>query len=162
MRPPEIEAYSGTGLVRKSGFGEESGRPVRLMLLFLGWLNVALGVIGAFLPLVPTTIFLLIALWCFTRSSPRVAMWLYSHERLGLALRRWHEERIVPIEAKVAAFVSISASLLFVHGFYPDMIVGKWVATAVCVAVLSFLLSRPHATRSTVTAVAATAVDRPV
>lgn len=152
---PDVSEHYGT----RPGARCRVGRPVRFLLLCLGWLSVACGIVGAFLPLMPTTIFLLIALWCFVRSSPRLAAWLYGHARLGPVLHRWHVERIVPLEAKVAVVMSMSASLLILHGFVADMVVVKWGATAVCLTVLIFLLSRPHASRSDITETTGAAVD---
>lgn len=128
----------------KAETGRKFRGPARMALIGFGWFNVMLGLAGAFLPLMPTTVFLLIALWCFMRSSPRFAAWLYDHQMLGLTLRRWQEERIVPLKAKFAAFLSISASLAMVHGFYPDMGIARWLVTGICVAVLIFLVTRPH------------------
>jgi len=74
-------------------------------LLALGWLSVALGVIGIFLPLLPTTPFLLLAAACFARSSPRVYHWLVSHPRLGPWIQQYLDGDGMPLRAKVWAIV---------------------------------------------------------
>lgn len=63
---------------------EQSRSPViRTLLLAIGWLSVSLGIIGIFLPVLPTTPFLLLAAACFARSSRRFYLWLVEHPRLG-------------------------------------------------------------------------------
>lgn len=126
------------------------------LLLALGWLNVAIAIVGALVPLVPTTIFLLIAIWCFARSSPRFADWLYGHRTCGHALRRWRDARIVPLRAKVLATLSMATSLALAHAFCPELAVANWTATGLCIAVACYLWSRPHesdAGRPAVTAI---------
>ncbi|WP_378950559.1 YbaN family protein [Mesorhizobium sp. ANAO-SY3R2] len=76
--------------------------------LLLGMVMLVLGIIGAFLPLMPTTIFLIAAAWCFSRSSPRVEAWLLNHRRFGPTLRDWREEGAIPRKAKLAAYAGMS------------------------------------------------------
>ena len=73
----------------------------KIVLLALGWICVSLGFIGIFVPGLPTTIFLIIALWAFTKSSKRLRNWLLNHKRFGPILRNWQEHRVVPLRAKI-------------------------------------------------------------
>lgn len=83
----------------------------RPLYLFVGWLFVALGTAGAFLPVLPTTPFLLVALWAFTRSSPAAAAWLRAHPWLGSYIINWQDHGIIPQRAKFIALTMMSASL---------------------------------------------------
>ncbi|MEX6502101.1 YbaN family protein [Pseudomonas zhanjiangensis] len=76
---------------------------IRFALLAIGWLSVALGVIGIFLPVLPTTPFLLLAAACFVRSSRRFYLWLVLHPRLGPWIRDYLEGQGLPRKAKVYA-----------------------------------------------------------
>lgn len=76
---------------------------VRYGLLGVGWLSVALGVIGIFLPVLPTTPFLLLAAACFMRSSQRFYDWLVNHPRLGPWIRDYLDGEGIPLKGKVYA-----------------------------------------------------------
>ncbi|MDD1782397.1 YbaN family protein [Enterovibrio sp. ZSDZ35] len=82
----------------------------RIVLLSVGWICVALGVIGIFLPLLPTTPFMLLASACFMRGSPRIAKWLHEHPKFGPALNNWHQHRAIDRRIKRRANVCIVAS----------------------------------------------------
>jgi len=84
---------------------------VRYALLVVGWLSVALGVIGIFLPILPTTPFLLLAAACFVRSSQRFYDWLVTHPRLGPWFRDYLEGNGVPLKGKVYAIVTMWLSI---------------------------------------------------
>lgn len=73
---------------------------LRYSLLSLGWLSVALGVLGIFLPVLPTTPFLLLAAACFMRSSRRFYLWLVEHPRLGPWIRDYLSGEGIPRRAK--------------------------------------------------------------
>ncbi|MFK3969381.1 YbaN family protein [Pseudomonas sp. NPDC087358] len=78
-------------------------RLVRYLFQGIGWLSVALGVIGIFLPVLPTTPFLLLAAACFARSSPRFYQWLVTHPRLGPWIGDYLQGNGIPLKGKIYA-----------------------------------------------------------
>ena len=119
------------------------GQLPRWLWLALGFLFVALGFIGALLPLLPTTIFLILAAACFARSSPRLEAWLLDHPRFGSTLRAWREDGAIGPRAKLMACGGMAIGYaLFWWSARPslaaDLIVG--LALAGCAA---FVLTRP-------------------
>ena len=86
-------------------------RSVRYLLLAVGWLSVVLGVIGIFIPVLPTTPFLLLAAACFVRSSRRFYLWLVEHPRLGPWIRDYLEGNGIPLKGKVYALVTMWFSI---------------------------------------------------
>jgi uncharacterized membrane protein YbaN (DUF454 family) len=89
----------------------------RVLLQALGWSCVALGLVGAVLPLLPTTPFLLVALWAFAGSSRRFHDWLYTHRLFGPPLQAWQAHGVIPLKAKVLALCAMVASMTYVIVF---------------------------------------------
>ncbi len=107
---------------RHPGRGDLAASPhrsvtVRLVCAALGTLFMGLGLLGAFLPVLPTTPFLLLATACYARSSHRFYGWLRGHPRFGPVIREWQEHRSMPWHAKRLAllliFVSFTVSIVF-------------------------------------------------
>ena len=118
-------------------------RMIRLGWLILGCLFVALGVIGAILPLMPTTIFLILAAGCFARSSPRLEAWLLDHPRFGPTLRAWRERGAIGRRGKVMACGGMTLGYgLFWLGARPHWPLALLVAV-VMLACATFVLTRP-------------------
>ena len=92
---------------------------MRIVFFTLGWIFFSLGLIGAFLPVLPTTPFMLLALFMFAKSSERFHNWLYHHRVFGPPLQLWHQHRIIPAKAKILSVSMMSLSLLYIIFFSP-------------------------------------------
>jgi hypothetical protein len=108
--------------------GADGGTPLRLLLFAAGWVALALGFVGVFLPLLPTTPFLLLAGACFVRSSPRIHARMLAHPRLGPFLEQWRRERSIPRAAKQRAYVLVvlcfTLSMLLVEPLAARLLTG--------------------------------------
>lgn len=124
---------------RKSRLTKCTGR---WLLMAFGWLCVGLGFIGVVVPGMPTTVFLIIALWAFSKSSERFQLWLWDHPRFGPSLRAWHRHRVVPLKAKVLAVATMGSSFLYLTLFVADSWVLPAALSAVMIPVAVYLLSR--------------------
>jgi len=112
--------HNPTGQGDKSSSWRTSACWLRWSLLGFGWFNVGLGIIGIFVPGLPTTIFLIIAFWAFSKSSEKFQNWLWNHPRLGPPIRAWHEHRVIPLKTKVLAAVMMSSSFVYVAVIVAD------------------------------------------
>ena len=104
---------------------------MKYIFLLIGSLSLVLGVIGIFLPLLPTTPYLLLSAAMFFRSSPRAYRWLLGHRHLGPYIRSFREERSIPLRAKI-----ISLSLLWLTSLHCMVLIfGSWWLCAAMLAV---------------------------
>ena len=103
---------------------------------------VGVAAIGALVPLLPTTLFLILALACFTRGSPRLARRLLAHPRFGPPLAAWQQHRIISRRAKTLAVVGMALAVVLVA-----LATDGWLATALVGATLlgvaTYVLTRP-------------------
>lgn len=102
---------------------------MKFLLNLIGCIAVALAVLGIFLPLLPTTPFLLLASACFIRGSERMHQWLMNNRLFGEYLRNIEARRGIPMRAKVVALALMWPSL-----FWSMYIVGKPIVTALLLA----------------------------
>ena len=116
---------------------------MRVVWAFCGVLSLCFGAVGVFLPLLPTVPFMLLAAFCFARSSPQLHEWLLRHPVFGPPIVRWQESGAIARRGKIAATVSIAA----VFGLSLALGVG-WtvlaIQAAVLAAVLTFIWTRPE------------------
>lgn len=115
----------------------------RPILFAFGWLCVVLGMIGVFVPGMPTTIFLILALWAFARSSERFHTWLYQHPRFGPSLQAWSTHRIVPLRAKVLAVSVMATSWLIFWLFIAESWISPTILGVILLAVALYIVTRP-------------------
>lgn len=112
----------------------------RIILTGIGTLALGLGVLGIFLPLLPTTPFLLLAAGCYARSSPRFYHWLIHHHWLGEYVRNYRENRAIKLKAKVSAIIvlwlAIGLSIMVVDILWVRLLLGV-IAAGVTLHLLS-------------------------
>jgi hypothetical protein len=115
---------------------------MRLVWLLLGGLSLALGVIGAFLPLVPTVPFLLLAAFCFARGHPPFEDWLLSHATFGPPIKAWRERGAISRRGKLAAVAGFTGSAILGLVLLPM----PWSLAPALVAAMggSWVWSRPE------------------
>ncbi len=117
----------------------------RTLYLLLGFGFTALGVAGAFLPLLPTTVFLILAAACFAKSSPRMEAWILNHKQFGPLVRDWRAHGAIPKRAKVLACAGMATGFaIFFLSVHPGLWLGLGVAAALG-ACAAFVVSRPSA-----------------
>ena len=86
---------------------------IKALLITLGSLSLVLGIIGIFLPILPTTPFLLLSAALFFRSSPRLYNWLLNQKYLGTYIRNFREHRAIPLRAKIVSVSMVWITLSY-------------------------------------------------
>jgi len=144
--PDHGDAPAATGPAETSDPAPAAPRgPVRWLLFAAGLACVALGLVGAVVPGLPTTVFLILALAAFARSSPRLHRWLWTHPRFGPPLQAWVHHGAVSRRGKIAAVVAMAISLGIVAATSRSVLATAVVA-AVMAGVAAWLVTRPDAT----------------
>ena len=114
---------------------------VRILLIILGTIFVGLGILGIFLPVLPTTPFLLLAAACYVRSSQRLYDWLLNHKWFGKYIRNYLQGKGVPLKIKLLTitllWITIGFSVAFVVEGIPVRIILILIAVGVSLHVLS-------------------------
>jgi len=112
----------------------------RYLYLVSGILLVAIGVIGIFLPILPTTIFLILASACFVKGSPRANEWLRNHKILGIYLKNYQDKSGLTIKAKVLNVALLWIMILSSAYFFTEEFYIRLLLLAIAVGVTIHLL----------------------
>ena len=114
----------------------------KIILIIIGWLCVGLAFVGTFVPGIPTTIFLIVALWAFAKSSKKFHSWLLNHKRFGPILQNWESHKVVPRKAKILMVIlQISAVIIFHYSLQNIYLTA--ILTIILVFVARYVLSLP-------------------
>lgn len=117
---------------------------MRLLWLILGLTSLALGAVGVFLPILPTVPFMLLAAFCFSKSSERLHHWLLKHPKFGPSIEDWQRNGAINRRVKHYATISIFAAfgISLALGLKPWLLV---LQALILAGVLVFIWSRPEA-----------------
>ncbi|MBA7519830.1 hypothetical protein ES705_11918 [subsurface metagenome] len=113
----------------------------RWVLIIVGSFFAGLGILGIFLPLLPTTPFLLLAAACYIRSSERLYNWLMNNKWIGRYIKNYIEGKGIPLKSKVlsisALWITIGYSVFFVVNIFPVRVILILIAIGVTMHLLS-------------------------
>lgn len=121
---------------------------LRPLYFVAGVVLVGLGVIGSFVPVMPTTIFLILAAGCFARCSPRLENWLLTHPKFGPTIVAWRTHGAIPRRIKFVAIGSMVVAMGIVC-ISPAPRWVDWLSATIIVASAAFVATRPEGPRPT-------------
>lgn len=116
---------------------------IRWTLLVMGWIAIFLGVVGIFLPLLPTTPFLLLAAACFARSSARFHHWLLNHKYLGPYIHLYLDGKGIPMKAK-CYIISVLWISMAISIYIVPHVAAKALLLVIATCVTIYLLRLPN------------------
>ena len=108
----------------------------------IAYLSLGLGLIGAFLPIMPTVPFLIVATWAATKGSPKLHHWLYNHKTFGPRLKAWDEHRAIETKAKWTACIFMTGSW-FIMLYMTTGWILPTIAASVFISIGIYIITRP-------------------
>ncbi|MFI3318733.1 MAG: YbaN family protein [Rikenellaceae bacterium] len=108
---------------------------MKILFVIFGTLSLLLGVLGIFLPLLPTTPFLLLSATLYLHSSPRLYRWLIEHKTFGSYIRNYKENKAMARRTKITIITALWLSLIYSMGWVVDPLWAKGLLLAVGVGV---------------------------
>lgn len=116
---------------------------LRLLLLAVGWLSVVLGTLGIFLPVLPTTPFLLLAAACFIRTTPKFYDWLVQHPKLAKYLIYYLEGQGIPLKGKVYTLITLWTTILISAFILLDSQIVRIILPIIALLVSIYIMRQP-------------------
>ncbi len=117
--------------------------PTNRLLKALGLVFLGLGALGIFLPLMPTTIFWIIAVWCFASSAPELKRWIHNHPQFGAGVRNFTDHGILSRRGKVYALTGMYGGLALSAWLFA-LSTTVWAGIGIgLLPVAAYLLTRP-------------------
>jgi uncharacterized protein len=120
----------------------ETRSALRPLYFAAGVVLLGVGIAGYILPVMPGTIFLILAAACFARSSRQLESWLVNHPRLGPSVVAWRKNGAIPRKAKIIAIAAMAISFTVVALAHPPSL-WLWITGAVLLASALFVGTRP-------------------
>ena len=113
-----------------------------------GLVLVGVGIAGYLLPVLPGTIWMILAAACFARSSPRLEAWLENHPKFGPSVVAWRRHGAIPLKAKILAIAMMAISFVIAVIAHPPAL-WLWITGAVLLACALFVATRPAGPKAT-------------
>ena len=118
---------------------------VRTLFVIAGWISLGIGVIGAFLPILPTTPLVILAAFFFSKGSIRLHQWLITRPYLGNMIVEWEKHRVIRMRAKIMSTAFIIPLFAYTLIFVTVHVAIKVIVALIGAAVLAFIWSRASA-----------------
>ncbi|ATH08527.1 hypothetical protein BIY24_11370 [Halobacteriovorax marinus] len=117
----------------------------KAIFIAFGFISLLLGVLGIFLPLLPTTPLLILSAFCFSKGSEKLHSWLLSRPKIGGIIKDWEENKVIRPKAKLTSAIMIILLFGYTLIFVKVHITIKIISTLIGISVLSFILTRKSA-----------------
>lgn len=118
----------------------KTNKLTRILFLIGGSLSLIIGIIGIFVPLLPTTVFLLIAAYCYFRSSEKLYYWLINHKYLGAYISNYRKYKAMPKKAKISA-ISLLWITIAISAILVDILWVRLILLFVALSITAYILS---------------------
>lgn len=112
------------------------------ILIFTGTISLGIAFAGIVLPVLPTTPFVLLSMYCFDRSNPKYRQWILQHKTLGPYVKDYVSSDGIPLKAKIRALLVLWISITVSIVFFIEYMITKWVVLTAATLVTTYILTR--------------------